>query len=151
MTRNKKRTIAAVGVIAALAAGGAAFTNSIDTTNASGYNAGYVGISVTGGPALSSVVYGFNSDGSQIKGVQLTFASALNAGQYVAVAFDSTDSTLNGGGTGLTSLSQSNCSPAPALVTTTTVTCTIDTGSGNGAPTDLANHLDIVVKDNAGN
>jgi len=151
MKGKKKRLVAAVAVIGALAAGGAAYTNSIDTSSATGANAGYGSVTVNGGPALSSVSYGFNSDGSQITTVNLTFAAALNAGQYVSVAFDSTSDTVNGGGTQLTSLSDSSCTPGPALSTTTNVTCTIDTGSGNGAPTDQAKDLDVLVKDNSGN
>jgi hypothetical protein len=150
MKGKRKRIIAAVAVIAALAAGGVAFTNTIDTSATYGANAGYGTVSVHGGPALSSVVYGFNSDGSQIMSVNLTFAAALNAGQYVSVAFDSTSGTVGGGGTILTPLSASSCLPAPAIATTTTVTCTIN-NAGAGAPTDQALNLDVLVKDNSGN
>ena len=76
MKRNRKRVIAAVAVIAALAAGGAAYTQSIDTSTTTGSVAGYGSLHVTGTNALSSVAYVFNNDGSQITGVNLTFGTA---------------------------------------------------------------------------
>ena len=54
MKRNRKRIIAAVAVICALAAGGAAYTNTIDVLGTTGATAGYGSVSVAGGPALST-------------------------------------------------------------------------------------------------
>jgi hypothetical protein len=146
MKRNKKRVIAAVGVIAALAAGGAAFTDSISITPKS--NAGYGSITVNGyNENVSSVVYGFNADGSQIASVDLTFVSALKApGQYVSVAFNSTPGP---GGTNLTPLSASTCTDAVnttntgGLITSDQVHCVI----AGGATTSLAQNLNVLVTD----
>lgn len=143
MKRNKKRVIAAVAVVCALAAGGAAFTNEITTSSVTNANAGYGSVTVKGGETLSSVVYGFNTDGSQITSVNLTFAATLTS-QYVAVAFnDNTGTTLQGGGTMLQPLSDSVCNSGNA-VTATTVTCTLTTG----VDTVNANNLDVLVTDN---
>jgi hypothetical protein len=144
MTRNKKRTIAAVGVIAALAAGGAAFTNSLDIS-AQNYNAGFNSVTVQGGENVSSVVYGFNPDGSQITSVKLTFNGDLSS-QYVAVSFNGTSGNL-------TQLKDSKCvldgtSNAQITGTKPVVDCAIDTGTG-GAPTHDATNLNVLVTDNS--
>jgi hypothetical protein len=153
MTRNKKRTIAAVGVIAALAAGGAAFTDSIPTSDTHNADTGYGSITVNAnGQALESVVYGFNADGSDITSVHLTFQDALATtlnpnGQYVAVAFN--DAT-NNAASPITSIDDWTCTDntgGAALIKSKDATCTIKTGKVT--PTaDVAN-LDVLVTDNA--
>lgn len=154
MKGKKKRVIAAVAVIAALAAGGAAFTNSLDTSNVVNANAGYGSVSVNGGEQLDSVVYGFNSDGSQITTVHLTFHTALS-NQYVGVSFNDSASNVNGGGTDSTSLDDATCTDPDngnaALINSVHVDCVIDTGGGNGAPTATAQNLNVLVKDNSAN
>jgi hypothetical protein len=151
MRRNKKRIVAAVAVIGALAAGGAAFTDGSITTGATGANTGYGSIAVDShGEHLSSVVYGFNSDGSQITGVHLTFTGTGLNNQYVSVAFNSSTSNVNNSGTDLTPLSASTCTDATthaALITGTDVTCTINPG----ADTQAAQNLDVLVKDSPTN
>jgi hypothetical protein len=129
MKRNKKRVLVAVLAICALAAGGAAYTNSVDTTGTTGAHAGYGAVTVTGGPALDSVSYAFGTDGSTITGVNLTFHSALIAGQHVRVGFDD-------------NASLTDCVPA-GVTATANVTCTL----GTAANTANATSLNVLVAD----
>jgi hypothetical protein len=131
MKRNRKRIVAAVLAICALAAGGAAFTNSIDTSGTTGNTAGYGSVSVTGNNTLSSVSYDFNNNGSQITGVHLTFQTALT-GQHVHVGFDNQATPSTGALT--------DCGPE----TGASVACTLDVP----ADTDTANNLNVLVADN---
>lgn len=87
MKRNKKRIIAAVAVICALAAGGAAFTNTITgnpVTN--GTTAGYAAITVNGA-TLTDANYTLNSTGTSITEVNFTFSNDLT-GDNLSLAFD---------------------------------------------------------------
>ena len=87
MKRNKKRIIAAVAVIAALAAGGAAFTDSIignPVTN--GTTAGYGTLAITGA-TVTDVNYTLSADGTSITGVNFTFTGNLE-GDTLRLAFD---------------------------------------------------------------
>jgi len=121
MKRNKKRVFAALAVIAALAAGGAAYTNSIDTGSTTGADAGYGSIAVAGNNTLSSVSYGFTTDGSQIHTVNLTFGTAVPATQDVQVAFTAGGARQDcGDGTG-----------------STTFTCTLTTDVDTSSVTQL--------------
>jgi hypothetical protein len=152
MKGKRKRLIAAVAVIGVLAAGGAAFTNALDVGHVSNATAGYGSISVNGTDRLDSVVYGFNSDGSQIMTVHLTFHAAL-ANKYVAVAFNDSANNLNGaGGSALTTLDESTCTDpdnaGAAKINSVHADCTIDTGNSNGADTNAAQNLNVLVKDN---
>ena len=83
MKRNKKRIIAAVAVICALAAGGAAFTNSITGSGLTGNTAGYAAVSVHGA-VLSDATYTFSSNGSQITDVTLHFTGDLTGDEVKA-------------------------------------------------------------------
>ena len=83
MKRNKKRIIAAVAVICALAAGGAAFTNSITGSGLTGNTAGYAAVSVHGA-VLSDATYTFSSNGSQITDVTLHFTGDLSGDEVKA-------------------------------------------------------------------
>jgi hypothetical protein len=123
MRRSKKGIIAAIAVIGALAAGGAAYTNSIDTSSTTGATAGYGAFTVNGGPALSSVSYTFGTDGSTITGVNLVFANALVAGQHVRVGFNN-------------SASLTDCVPA-GVTATANVSCTLGTAVGTTGATSL--------------
>jgi len=129
MKRNKKRIVAAIAVIGALAAGGAAYTNTISTSGTTGATAGYGSVTVNGGPALSSVSYTFSSDGSQIQGVSLVFAANLVAGQHVRVGFNN-------------SASLTDCVPA-GVTATTNVSCTL----GTAVATSGATSLNVLVAD----
>jgi hypothetical protein len=110
MKRNKKRIIAAVAVICALAAGGAAFTytNTLPTDNVAGYN--HMSVS---GAKITSISNTLSGDGQQIASVTMAFSNTVPAGSTVAIgwgdtpgtaptALDSTGCVLTGGGTGAT-------------------------------------------------
>jgi len=87
MKRNKKRLIAAVAVIAALAAGGAAFTDSIvgsPVTN--GTTAGYGTMSITGA-TVTDVNYTLSASGTSVTEVNFTFTGNLE-GDTLELAFD---------------------------------------------------------------
>jgi hypothetical protein len=87
MKRNKKRIVAAVAVIAALAAGGAAFTDSIvgsPVTN--GTTAGYGTLAITGA-TVTDVNYTLSANGTSITGVNFTFTGNLE-GDTLQLAFD---------------------------------------------------------------
>jgi hypothetical protein len=75
MKRNKKRIVAAIAVIGALAAGGAAFTAS---NTVPGSIAGY-GTSTISGATATSIHYVLNAAGDQITGVNLVFSDDLTA------------------------------------------------------------------------
>jgi hypothetical protein len=90
MKGNKKRVIAAVAVICALAAGGAAFTysNQLPATN----TAGYGNISVSGAD-MSDIQNTLSTDGQYITEVTLTFASAIPSNANVEVGWGPTAGT----------------------------------------------------------
>jgi hypothetical protein len=129
MMRNKKRVFAAVAVIAALAAGGAAYTQSIDTSATTGSVAGYGSLHVTGTNSLASVSYTFSNDGSEITAVNLTFGTALT-GQDVQVGFDDQVTQTTG--------AMTDCGDT----TGTSATCTLGTPE---VTSDAAN-LNVLVK-----
>lgn len=83
MQRNTKRIIAAVAVIALLAAGGAAFTNSITGAGTSNNTAAYDGITVQGA-TLADAVYSFDTTGANINGVTFTFTGDLTGDEVKA-------------------------------------------------------------------
>jgi hypothetical protein len=82
MKRNKKRIIAAVAVIGALAAGGAAFTasNSLPSSDVAGYGS----VTVTG--ATVSSIHNVIDTAGNITAVDLVF-SASQAGNQVQAGF----------------------------------------------------------------
>jgi hypothetical protein len=117
------RIVAAIAVIGAVAAGGAAFTaGSALPTNVAGYDVG----TVTGG-TVTDLNYALDSTGANITTANLTFASDLT-GDTVRIGFGQYDSgTLQA------------CDP-PAAGTganagTSTVTCDFTGLSGGGIPT----------------
>jgi hypothetical protein len=103
MKRNRKRIVAAVAVIGALAAGGAAFTytNTLPTNNVAGYN--HMSVS---GADISAINNTLSTDGSQITQVDMTFSSAVPAGSTVEIGWGAT------AGTAPTSLSSTGCTLA---------------------------------------
>jgi hypothetical protein len=119
MKRNKKRVLIALLAICALAAGGAAYTNSIDTSGVTNADVGYGSITVNGANTLSAMSYGFSTDGSQVDSLSLTFGTALT-GQDVQVSFAA-------GG------ARQDCGD----LTGTTVTCTLPTPEDTSAITAL--------------
>ena len=87
MHRKTKRIGAAIGLIAVLAAGGAAYTasNTLPATD----TAGYGNISVTGA-SLSDIQNTLSTDGQNITEVTLTFASAIPSNAAVTAGFGPT-------------------------------------------------------------
>jgi ABC-type Fe3+-siderophore transport system permease subunit len=90
MQRRTKRIVGAIALIAALAAGGAAFTasNTLPSTD----TAGYGNISVTGAD-VSDISNTLSADGQDITEVTLTFASAIPANATVEAGFGTTGGT----------------------------------------------------------
>ena len=113
------RIVAAIAVIGAVAAGGAAFT---DTTGQPGNQAlGYGSTSVTGG-TITGISYQLSANGTDVNTVTLTtttdLATANNTGTAaVYLAFDNHgfasggDATCVIGGTGLTAGEVVTCTP----------------------------------------
>ncbi len=85
MKRKNRKIIGAVALIAALAAGGVAFTagQTLPTDTA-----GYGHVSVTGGFNVSDISNTINALGTDITSVQVTFASAVPVSDTVKAGFD---------------------------------------------------------------
>jgi len=137
MKRNRKRIAAAVAVIGALAAGGAAFTNSIDTTAISNNTtAGYAGIDVSGA-TLTDANYTLNPTGTGITEVNLTFSDDL-AGDNLSLAF-------NGGSLAPCTHGSETTGVVPGTdvnAGVTTITCDVTEG------TVAATQLNVAVTNN---
>jgi len=137
MKRNKKRIIAAVAVIVALAAGGAAYTAAIDTTALpNGTTAGYAAITVNGA-TLTDANYTLTSDGTGINEVNLTFSDDLT-GDNLSLAF-------NGGSLAPCTHGAETTGVVPASDVssgTTTITCDVT------ETTTTATALNIAVTNN---
>jgi hypothetical protein len=103
MKRNRKRIVAAIAVVGALAAGGAAFTyqNTLPTNNVAGYN--HMSVS---GADISAINNTLSTDGSKITQVDMTFSSAVPAGSTVEIGWGAT------AGTAPASLSSTGCTLA---------------------------------------
>jgi hypothetical protein len=96
MKRNKKRVVAAVAVIAALAAGGAAFTASLGGSFPTDQVAGFGQTHITG-PASDGVHYTLSSDGQAIDSATIYFPSGTDlSGDTTKAGFGdtSTDAKL---------------------------------------------------------
>jgi hypothetical protein len=130
MKRNKKRVLAAIAVICALAAGGAAFTYS--NTLPAHVTAGYGNISVSGAD-LSDVQNTLSTDGQNITKVTLTFASAIPSNANVEVGWGPT------AGVAPTSLSQT-CTVAADFLS-----ATCGDGSTNLQSVATANEFAVAV------
>jgi hypothetical protein len=128
MKRNKKRIIAAVAVIGALAAGGAAFTasNTLPTTDVAGAGS----VTVTG--ATVSSIHNVIDNNANVTAVDLVF-SASQAGMQVQGGF-SDETQLD------------NCTDSDPG-TDTNWTCTVSHGSGTGGiePVSGATSYKVVV------
>lgn len=131
MKRNKKRLIAAVAVIAALAAGGAAFTDSIvGSPVTSGTTAGYGTINITGA-TLTDVNYTLSANGTNVTEVNFTFQGNL-VGDTLELAFDN-GNLAQCQHTGITN----GVIPTGAYDGTTSTTVTCDVTEGTTAATSL--------------
>lgn len=122
MHRISRRLIGVLVVIGALAAGGAAYTNSITGagTDATANAAGYADVTVNGA-SLTDAKYGFSNDGSQINSVTFTFANDLTGKQLQFAVGASDTAVANCVSTGMTA----GVIPAADVSgSVTTVTCT---------------------------
>lgn len=132
MYRMKRRTLLIVLVVGALAAGGAAFTNSITGNGTTNNTAGYADISVQGA-SLTDAVYSFSADGSTVTGVNLTFSGDLSGDNVKALMGTTSTGTL------------APCDATPVYSSpNSTVTCTF----ASAVPTGTATHLDVLVANN---
>lgn len=76
MHRISRRFLVVLVVVGALAAGGAAYTNSITGAGTTSNTAGYADVSVSGA-TLADASYTFSSDGTQITAVTFTFTGDI--------------------------------------------------------------------------
>lgn len=136
MQRKTKRIIAAVGVIALLAAGGAAFTASITNVPTS-TTAGFAQTQINGADA-TYVHYNYSSDNQYITSVDLQFDTP-NLAALTA------DTIKAGFGSSATNASLVTCGTPAADSTTpadTDVNCAF---SGSGVSVSGANYFDVSV------
>jgi hypothetical protein len=110
--RKNRKIIGAVALIAALAAGGVAFTagQTLPTDTA-----GYGHVSITGGFNVDDISNTLNAMGTEITSVQLTFHTAVPSSDTVTAGFDDE--------TALDSCATSN---------QTVYTCAVTHGTGAG-------------------
>lgn len=82
MHRIRRKAVLALVVVGALAAGGAAYTNSITGSGTTAGNnvAGYADVQVTGA-TLADAAYSFNGSGDTITGVTFTFTGNVSGEQ----------------------------------------------------------------------
>jgi hypothetical protein len=117
MKRNKKRIVAAIAVIGALAAGGAAFTAS--NTISSDSVAGYGNVTVSGAN-VSNIANTLSADGKTITGVQLTFASDIDPASTVEIGWSQTGDPTSLSSTGCTVAADGSTATCTGLSQTTT-------------------------------
>ncbi len=127
MKRSKKRVIAAVAVICALAAGGAAFTNTVTGTGTTNNTAGYAAVNVQGA-TLADASYSFDTTGANITGVTLTFTGDLT-GNDIEASFG-TDALTDCGVVAGGDVSGGN----------TTKSCTITSATGSALTLNVLVH-----------
>ncbi len=128
MKRKNRKIIGAVALIAALAAGGVAFTagQTLPATDTAGYGS----VSVTDGYTVSDISNTLNAMGTEITTVQLTFSSAVSAADTVTAGF-ADETALD----------------ACITSTQTVYTCAVTHGSGAGnfEPTATASNFAVAV------
>jgi hypothetical protein len=150
--RTKIKIVSAAGVIAALAAGGSAFTDSNTFTQATnGTNAGYGNVQVSGA-VIESVNYTLSTNGQNITAVTFKFRGdmtgdtvALGFGDAAAVAANSVtlancDTTDAGGSLAV----YTGSTPGSQTVGDTAISCAIST-----VTTITPQRLDVAVTNNA--
>ena len=128
MKRNRKRVVAAIAVVCALAAGGAAFTytNTLPSDTVAGYN--HMSVS---GADVSAISNTLSTDGQSITAVHLAFSPAIDPAATVEIGWSGT------AGTPPTSLSSTGCTVASDG---TSADCT-----GLSQPTTSANDFAVAV------
>jgi hypothetical protein len=142
MQRRTRRIIAAVAVIALLAAGGAAFTNSIASFGSNNDQIGYASDTIIGATA-NNLQYELSPDNSKIDQVLVTLVgdyttgSATNGSDSFAAMFNNTPAT------------KVACTPAAAVDGSgnTVVTCDFDPlhDQSAGEPTGSATSFSLTV------
>jgi hypothetical protein len=141
MQRKTRRIIAAVAVIALLAAGGAAFTNSIGSFGSTNDQIGYASDTINGATA-TNLQYELSPDNSQIDQVLVTLvgdytpSNATNGSDTYTGMFNNDPST------------KVTCSPASSTTSgNTVVTCDFDPSHNHsaGEPTGSGNSFSLTV------
>lgn len=142
MQRRTRRIIAAVAVIALLAAGGAAFTNSIGSFGSNNDQIGYASDTINGATA-TNLQYELSPNNTKIDQVLVTLqgdyttGSATNGSDTFQGLFNDDAST------------KVSCTPAAAVDGSgnTVVTCDFDPAHDNtgGEPTGSGNSFSLTV------
>ena len=141
MQRKTRRIIAAVGVIALLAAGGAAFTNSIASFGSNNDQIGYASDTIIGATA-TNLTYQLSPNNTKIDQVLVTLqgdytsGSATNGSDTYQGLFNNDAST------------KVTCTPAASTTGgNTVVTCDFDPNhdQSGGEPTGSGNSFSLTV------
>lgn len=147
MQRKTRRIIAAVAVIALLAAGGAAFTASIQGLDGNNANIGFGSETVTGA-ASTAVNYALSSDGQFVDEVAVTLTGDYHTG------YTFTGSVTNGAGhygAGGAVVQAGTCIPGSFTSGSTVVTCEFESTPGTattGVLADSVNGFELSVAGN---
>lgn len=147
MQRKTRRIIAAVAVIALLAAGGAAFTASIQGLDGNNANIGFGSESVTGATA-SAVNYALSSDGQFVDEVKVTLTGDFSSGYTFTGSV--TDGAGNNGAGGAI-VDTGTCTPGSFASGSTDVTCEFESTPGTattGVLADTVNGFELSVVGN---
>lgn len=146
MQRRTRRILAAVAVIALLAAGGAAFTNSIASFGSNNDQIGYASDSIIGATA-NNLQYELSPDNSKIDQVLVTLVGDYTAGAgNTATPSNGNDSFV--GMFNNTPGGKVTCTPAATEVSgDTVVTCDFDPlhDQSAGEPTGSATSFSLTV------
>ncbi len=145
MQRKTRRILAAVAVIALLAAGGAAFTNSIASFGSNNDQIGYASDSIVGATA-SNLQYELSPDNSQIDQVLVTLTGDYSAG----VGNTATPSNGDDNFVGMFNNDSTNevtCTPGSFASGHTVVTCDFDPSHDHSAgfPTGTGTSFSLTV------
>ncbi len=147
MQRNTRRIIAAVAVIALLAAGGAAFTNSIGSFGSNNDQIGYASDTIHGATA-TDLQYELSPDNSQIDQVLVTLQGDYSAG-VGNTATPSNGSDAFAAMFNNDPLTKVACTPGSydSAQTDTVVTCDFDPSGSHttGEPTGSGNSFSLTV------
>ncbi len=125
MQRKTRRIIAAVAVIALLAAGGAAFTASIQGLDGNNANIGFGSETVTGATA-TAVNYTLDTAGQNIESVAVTLTGDFSAADNTTTPYSFLGNLTDGtgaAGSG-TPVGTSTCVAGSESAGSTVVTCT---------------------------
>jgi hypothetical protein len=147
MQRKTRRIIAAVAVIALLAAGGAAFTASIQGLDGNNANIGFGSETVTGATA-SAINYALSSDGQFVDEVKVTLTGDFHTGYTFTGSV--TDGSGNNGAGG-TIVQTGTCTAGAFASGSTDVTCEFESSPGTettGVLADTVNGFELSVVGN---